>query len=581
MIYIVESEKIALSGVNSLFITSKFNVNVNNIIKSCETYHYHDSSHAWEVPVNQLAYLLDNLVYIDDIDLIVEDNVENKTPRTRKLTYKTSPYPYQLQGIEYFLNHDKGLLLDAPGLGKTLQMIYLAEELKAQEHIEHCLIICGIASLRTNWEKEIRKHSNESCVIIGARINKNGRLVWNTVQKRAEQLRNKLDEFFVIINVEGLIDDRIVDAINNGENKFGLIVLDEAHKCKGSGSIRGLNLLEIQAPHQVAMTGTLLLNKPVDAYMPLAWIGVEKKSKKKGTSGITKFENTYCVYSEPIVVNKKKPNKKKSILIGYKNLDVFKDEIESCSLRRTKELLDLPPKNFIDEVLVMEPDQEKFYETIKNSVEEEFKELAKDLCDKVTLSANNLLSLSTRLRQASSCPSVLTTDNISSCKINRAIDLVEEIVSNGNKVVIMSTFKEPVYILQKELAGYKPLIGTGDIKEDEISSNIDLFQQDDEHKVFIGTISKMGTGFTLTRASYMIFIDLPWTAGLYEQTCDRIHRIGAKSPVFIYNLICKDTIDEATYQAIQVKQALSDFVIDDNQSDSVMQIIQKYLQDLK
>jgi len=43
---------------------------------------------------------------------------------------KTKPFDYQLEGINYGINHDKWLLLDSPGLGKTLQVIYIAESLK-------------------------------------------------------------------------------------------------------------------------------------------------------------------------------------------------------------------------------------------------------------------------------------------------------------------------------------------------------------------------------------------------------------------------------------------------------------------
>ena len=145
---------------------------------------------------------------------------------------------------------------------------------------------------------------------------------------------------------------------------------------------------------------------------------------------------------------------------------------------------------------------------------------------------------------------MLTSQDITSCKIERACDLIDEITSNGNKVVVLSCFKEPIRKLQELLVEYKPLIGTGDMKDFEVSKNIDVFQNDEEHKVFLGTISKMGTGFTLTKASYMIFIDLPWEPASYEQACDRIHRIGSKKPVFIYNLLCKNTIDEVTQKAI-------------------------------
>lgn len=568
MIYIFEDKKKKLCGINSLFICFDFNQDILNIIKSSGVYDYDANTHMWEVPITSLAYLLDNLFYFDDIKLFVQDEeVENGQSETLKHPHRTKLYDYQKEGVEYFLNHNKGLLLDEPGLGKTLQMITLAEELKEEKDLKHCLVICGIASLRTNWKEEIRKHSYLDSMMVGARINRNGKLVWDSVAKRVEQLKNPIDEFFVIINVESLRDERIVDAINKGPNKFDMMVFDEMHKCKGWSSIQSNGLLELSSKYQVGMTGTLLLNSPLDAFIPLLWIGIEPKSKIKGKPGITRFKNMYCILDASV----------KGKVLGYKNLEILKDEIDYCSLRRTKDLLDLPSKNIITECLAMEGEEAKFYQTLEQATKEDYKQVAKELCDKVQLKTSNLLSLITRLRQATSCPSVLTSKNIVSCKLERAMSLVDEIVSNGDKVVIMSTFKEPVYQLEKLLQEYKPLIGTGDMKDGDISNNIRMFQEDDEHKVFIGTISKMGTGFTLTKASYMIFIDLPWTDGLYEQACDRIHRIGSKYPVFIYNLVCSDTIDMLTLEAIENKKALSDYVIDDKIDDNILTKLHNYL----
>ena len=102
--------------------------------------------------------------------------------------YKTKPYQYQIDGIEFGLNEDRWLLLDAPGLGKTLQLIYLAQELKEKEGIEHCLIICGLNTLKNNWKDEIHKHSDMSCIILGERKTKNGKIRIGSVQERLEDL---------------------------------------------------------------------------------------------------------------------------------------------------------------------------------------------------------------------------------------------------------------------------------------------------------------------------------------------------------------------------------------------------------
>ena len=58
---------------------------------------------------------------------------------------KTKLFDYQEDGVQFGLNHNSWLLLDAPGLGKTLQLICLANELKKREKIKHCLVICGVS----------------------------------------------------------------------------------------------------------------------------------------------------------------------------------------------------------------------------------------------------------------------------------------------------------------------------------------------------------------------------------------------------------------------------------------------------
>jgi SNF2 family DNA or RNA helicase len=306
--------------------------------------------------------------------------------------------------------------------------------------------------------------------------------------------------------------------------------------------------------YKVACTGTILMNNPLDAYVPLKWIGVEK-------ANVTTFKNQYCEFG----------GFGGHEIIGFKNLNILKNELEVCSLRRTKDLLDLPPKNIINEFVELSEEHRVFYDNVKDGV--------KSQCDKVELNNANILALTTRLRQATSCPSVLTSTPIVSSKLERAIDLVDEIVTNGDKVVIMSTFKEPVYVLKEALKKYNPLIGLGDLKDSEVSNNIDLFQNEDKYKVFIGTTSKIGTGITLTRARYMICIDSPWTAALQEQVEDRIHRIGSKEPVFIYRLICEGTIDQMVAKLLEKKKAISDFIVDDLNDEDTMKILKTYIKE--
>ena len=520
MVQIEERKCEKLSGITSLFLSFPFNQEIIGIIKSYDKYAYDKKTYTWEMPVNSLSYLLDNITYISDITLKLYKEDENKVHYFPKLEYKTKPFQHQLEGIEYGLNHDQWMLLDQPGLGKSKTIINLAEELKAQKGLQHCLIICGINTLKANWKKEIKTHSNLSFRVIGEKVSKKGNVSYATIKERANELKQPLDAFFYIINVESLRSDDVIDAIKNSKNTIDMIVFDEVHKAANTSSQQGHNLLKLKNhKYKIALTGTLLTNNPLNAYLPLKWIGVEQ-------STLTNFKSQYCEFGGFGGYQ----------IVGYKNIDILKEEIDKCSLRRTKDLLNLPPKNIINEMVEMSDSHRKFYENVKDGVKEE--------CDKIELKANNVLALTTRLRQATSCPSILTSEDIVSSKIERCIDLVDEIVSQGDKVVIMSAFKEPVYQLQKLLKDYNPLIGTGDVGDDQVSKNIDLFQTDPKYKVFIGTHAKMGTGVTLNAARYLIMIDCPWTAAVTEQVEDRIHRITNKEPVFIYRLICEGTIDE-------------------------------------
>lgn len=79
----------------------------------------------------------------------------------------------------------------------------------------------------------------------------------------------------------------------------------------------------------------------------------------------------------------------------------------------------------------------------------------------------------------------------------------------------------------------------------------------------------------------MIFIDTPWTDAVFQQACDRIYRIGTKRPVFIYNLITKDTIDERVSDILKDKKAISEYVIDNQISKTGFESLKKYIKDLK
>ena len=546
-----------ISGLSTLIIDFDFNQYVVDSLKTLPTYHYHKREKCWEVPIAYLGRVLDSLTFLDDIQLKLLDTPEtgeitfnrkfNLEPlsETERISFKATPFPHQLEAVDFLLKQEKALLLDGCGVGKSLEMILFAETLKKRGIIDHCLVITGIAGLRGNWEREIAKFSTETSVVIGKYVTRNGTTRYRPMAKRAEQLKNKIDEFFVLLNVESLRDNKIIEAIKTSENKFGLIAFDESHRIGAPNTEQYANLMKLDADFKIAATGTLAVNSPISCFSSLKFTDNDQAT-------LTNFKSQYCNFGGGFKNNQ---------IVGYKNLEVLREEIANCSIRRTlyDVRADIPQLTIDVEYLEMEEDQQKFYEAIKEGVKEE--------ADKIELKSGNLLALTTRLRQATACPSVLTTQEIESIKVTRAFEYIQEIVSQGEKVVVFSVFKEPLNQLATKLQGFRYTLNTGDVDDATVMSNVTRFQEDPNEQVFLGSCSKMGVGYTLNSSMYLIFIDTPYTFALFEQCYQRVHRISNIRPAFIKVLVCSETIDERVQQIVETKRELGAYLIDGVESD--------------
>ena len=123
-------------------------------------------------------------------------------------------------------------------------------------------------------------------------------------------------------------------------------------------------------------------------------------------------------------------------------------------------------------------------------------------------------------------------------------------------------FKEPLHQLAAKLDGFRYSLNTGDVPDDLVMQNVARFQDDPSEQVFLGSFSKMGTGYTLNSSMYLICIDTPYTFSLFEQGYQRIHRISNTRPAFIKVLVCEETIDERVQQIVETKKELGEYLVD-------------------
>jgi SNF2 family DNA or RNA helicase len=349
-----------------------------------------------------------------------------------------------------------------------------------------------------------------------------------------------IKSYFIITNIETLRSEAISDKLNRlcKDNTIGMCICDESHKVNNPQAQQTKGFLKIQPEYRLAMTGTPLMNRPTDLYVPLKWLGYESHA-------FYSFKKHYC----------KMGGFGGYEVIGYKNLDELQEKLNSIMLRRLKDnVLDLPEKTFIDEFVEMTPKQAQVYNEVSWDIKAHIDMIKK---------SNNPLAQLIRLRQATGYTGILSTSIKESAKIDRMIEIATEAIENGKKVVVFSNWTDVTLPAYNALATkFKGTYITGEIDSEQRQENVKKFQGDENCKFVVGSTSAMGTGITLTAGTVEIFLDEPWTSAVKSQAIDRCHRIGAKENVTIYTIMAKGTIDEKIHDIVEKKGVMSDAIVD-------------------
>lgn len=538
---------------NSVYVHIPYDPTLMSIIKSFSGRVYHADLQEWEVPSKHFSKLVDvldeyNMEIIGEIPKDVDKKLSllDRFYESRNVQYgfdfKTKPFKHQQECFDYAQTHRKFLLGDEQGLGKTKQSIDIAVSRKGQ--FKHCLIVCCVNGLKWNWQNEVEVHSHETAHILGEYTNRKGNKVIGSVKQRLEDLNTERDEFFLITNIETVRNADVQKRLNTmcSDGTIGMVIIDEIHKCCNSTSSQGKAIHSLCSYYKMALTGTPLMNSPVDLYNILKWLDVENHT-------LTQFKGYYCIFGGGLTQE----------IVGYKHMNELQKTLNRCMLRRKKEdALDLPDKVRTVEYLEMTKEQTKLYNDIKDMI-------TKDI-DRILLQPNPLTEL-IRLRQCTGYPGILSSAITKSVKIDRLQELVAEATEAGEKVVVFSNWTSVTDPAYKALQPYNPALVTGEVKNK--AKEVKRFQSDETCKVIVGTIAAMGTGFTLTAANTVIFLDSPWNRANKEQAEDRAHRIGTKGTVRVITLVAKDTIDERIEYVLEAKGQLSDIVVDGQPSAKI------------
>jgi len=414
-----------------------------------------------------------------------------------------TPLPHQIEAVKFVLKNLERwqpayLHLDA-GLGKTIVAAMVANYYKGFTAFYVCPPF-----LTTNTNEEFRKWCFEKKLY----------LLPDSMIAKAKTLK------------------AFVDAVRACGQR-AILVVDEAHRFKNEKTKRSRALFKNIVPHfngrVVYMSGTPLPNSRAKELWPVMRY-----------SAPTIFGTNFFSY-------------------GLKYCGGFRDEFgwrfegftnrkefiarsrKSFMLRMRKEILDLPPKT--EGLLTVGEGISPVLSEIEKKILAHYS--PEDLVHgEITKATGNVaLHLATYLRL------------LGEYKLKYVLPFIESILDETKEsILVFAVHKATIAGLEKALAAYEPIVITGDVPKAKRHDMVKEFQTNPKRRLFIGNIQACGVGFTLTKATRVLFVEFSWVDGENSQASDRIHRIGQTQSVLVQYVVLKDSFDRKRMEVLLEKR---------------------------
>lgn len=422
-------------------------------------------------------------------------------------------YPVRtVKSVEYIREVESVCIaVDAPDQLYTTEHCILTHNtiqaigwLNCHPRTETLLVVCP-ASLKINWHRELDKWLISPCVDV------------------------------TIINYDVL---HKLDMTRH----WDVCIIDEAHAVKNRKAKRTVLCKQIQADVKLALTGTPILNKPVELWSILNWLAPEIWPK----SSFMRYAYRYCGAYQ---------GKWGMVMDGATHLDELRMHLSYLMTRHLKAdvLKQLPPK------------RRQIIEISKDGLSADLRARLADAARSVERIEDTYKDDAGALESALSVAwkdMAELRHEVGLAKVGACLDLIHDAIESSGKVIVFAHHRDVIAALNDALVGYMPAVIHGGIPVPARQDAVDRFQTDDECKVFIGQIQAAGVGLTLTASSHVIFVELDWTPGIVSQAEDRAHRIGQRGSVLIQHVVMEGGFDARMVKALVRKQMVIEKALD-------------------
>jgi superfamily II DNA or RNA helicase len=446
---------------------------------------------------------------------------------------RASLRPYQKDGVAWLQHmraHDTGgVLADDMGLGKTLQTITHVLTEKENGRLDRPAMIVTLTSLVGNWQRELERFSPTLTVAVHHGPDRHSR-------------RAQLGNHDVVITTYPMVARDYADLATL---PLHLLVLDEAHSIKNSGSQASEAVRQLDARHRVCLSGT-----PIENHLGELW-------------SLFDFLNPGLLGSkDEFTTQFRGPIEERGDKV---RLEALRDRVKPFILRRTKDAVapELPAKTQLVRAVELSGEQRELYESIRVAAHGEVRQHIK----KRGLAGSTIAILDAllKLRQVCCDPRLVSVDAAKgvegSAKLEVLLEMITSGLADGRRILIFSQFARMLGLISESLLarGIRHVSLTGHTPDRQ--KPIDAFQQG-KVDIFLISLKAGGAGLNLVGADTVIHYDPWWNPAAQAQATDRAHRIGQTKPVFVHDLIAAGSVEERMLSLQKHKRMLANAILD-------------------
>ncbi|MEB3902481.1 DEAD/DEAH box helicase [Pseudomonas putida] len=445
--------------------------------------------------------------------------------------------PYQQQGLNWLQALREmgtgGILGDDMGLGKTLQTLAHLLLEKENGRLQQPALAVMPTSLVPNWLDEAQRFAPGLRVLT---LHGPGR----------SKHFNTLLDYDLVLTTYALAPR---DLEHLRTVPWSVLILDEAQNIKSSTSKAAQAVCELQAGQRLCLTGTPMENNLGELWslfhflMP-GWLGDLKRFNQDYRTPIERHGDS-------------------------ERMAHLTSRIRPFLLRRTKEQVatELPAKTEMIHWVELSDAQRDTYETVRVAMDKKVRdEIARN-----GAARSQIVILDALLKLRQVCCDLRLVKGVEAKgnqadkgKLGSLMEMLEELLSEGRKVLLFSQFTSMLALIEAELdkRRIRYSLLTGDTRDRR--TPVQQFQNG-HSEVFLISLKAGGTGLNLTAADTVIHYDPWWNPASENQATDRAYRIGQDKPVFVFKLITRGTVEEKIQQLQQEKAALAASLLDGGQ----------------